>query len=49
MSEIIILAVCFHVKDAVLSIMLARICYCFGLHRSEASIVQRRVKDNGQY
>ena len=25
------------------------LCYCFGLHRSDASIVQRRVKRHGQY
>ena len=25
------------------------LCYCFGLHRSEASIVQWLVKYNGQY
>ena len=34
-------------KNPVLSI--AHLCYCLGLHRSEASIVRKCVKHNGQY
>ena len=37
------------IQGPLLSIMLHAPLLLFGLHRSEASIVQRRVKHNGQY